>query len=96
MGVYLNRKKPCALNEAVWDVLEDLFEAGDGKKYIFVLDEWDYVFHQEFVTDADKKSYIRFLSNLLKDKPYVSLAYMTGILPIAKYSRRYRNMQQHP
>ena len=27
-----------------------------------------------------------FLRDLLKDKPYVRLAYMTGILPIAKYS----------
>lgn len=27
-----------------------------------------------------------FLSNLLKDKPYVQFVYMTGILPIAKYS----------
>ena len=27
-----------------------------------------------------------FLSNLLKDRPYVILSYMTGILPIAKYS----------
>lgn len=27
-----------------------------------------------------------FLSRLLKDQPYVELAYMTGILPIAKYS----------
>lgn len=30
--------------------------------------------------------YIDFLSNLLKDQPYVDLTYMTGILPIAKYS----------
>ncbi|MBQ8232266.1 MAG: AAA family ATPase [Lachnospiraceae bacterium] len=30
--------------------------------------------------------YVDFLSNLLKDQPYVELAYMTGILPIAKYS----------
>ena len=29
---------------------------------------------------------IAFLSNLLKDRPYVILSYMTGILPIAKYS----------
>lgn len=29
---------------------------------------------------------MRFLRGLLKGKPYVSLAYMTGILPIAKYS----------
>ena len=30
--------------------------------------------------------YVAFLSNLLKDRPYVILSYMTGILPIAKYS----------
>lgn len=47
--------------------------------------EWDFMFHQDFTTDADKKSYIRFLRNLLEDKPYVSLIYMTGILPTAKY-----------
>ncbi len=38
------------------------------------------------MTDKDKAEYIDFLSNLLKDQPYVELAYMTGILPIAKYS----------
>jgi hypothetical protein len=38
------------------------------------------------VTENDKGSYIDFLSSLLKDKAYVALAYMTGILPIAKYS----------
>ncbi len=27
-----------------------------------------------------------FLSILLKDQPYVEMVYMTGILPIAKYS----------
>ena len=30
--------------------------------------------------------YLSFLRNLLKDRPYVLLAYMIGILPIAKYS----------
>lgn len=29
--------------------------------------------------------YLDFLRDLLKDKEYVSLAYMTGILPIKKY-----------
>ncbi len=71
--------------EAVWDVLSDLSERLDAR-FIFVLDEWDFIFHQDFVTEKDKKEYILFLSNLLKDKPYVRLAYMTGILPIAKYS----------
>jgi hypothetical protein len=40
------------------------------------------------VSDVDKNSqtfYLNFLRNLLKDKSYVALAYMTGILPIKKY-----------
>lgn len=72
--------------DAVWDILMDIFSMDSSVRFIFVLDEWDFIFHRDFVTDEDKKSYISFLSNLLKDKPYVSLAYMTGILPIAKYS----------
>lgn len=56
------------------------------RKLIFILDEWDALFHVSFVTEEDRKSYLRFLRSLLKDKAYVALAYMTGILPIAKYS----------
>lgn len=33
-----------------------------------------------------KRSYLLFLKCLLKDQPYVEFAYMTGVLPIAKYS----------
>lgn len=72
--------------EAVWDVLRKVYEYCGNEKFIFVLDEWDYIYHQDFVTDADKKHFTKFLSNLLKDKAYVEMAYMTGILPIAKYS----------
>ena len=71
--------------DAVWDVLSEISETEDAK-FIFVLDEWDYIFHQKFITEQDKEAYLGFLRNLLKDKPYVLLAYMTGILPIAKYS----------
>ena len=72
-------------DEAVWDILSRI-HAEKSAKFIFVLDEWDYIFHRTFVTEEDKGAYIEFLSSLLKDKPYVSFAYMTGILPIAKYS----------
>jgi hypothetical protein len=74
------------LEDAVWDILVDLYEMEETGKFIFVLDEWDFIFHRDFVTEEDKGDYIDFLSSLLKDQPYVSLAYMTGILPIAKYS----------
>lgn len=74
------------MDDAVWDALKAVFAAYDGEKFIFVLDEWDAVFHMPFLTKQDESEYLRFLRNLLKDQPYVSLAYMTGILPITKYS----------
>lgn len=73
-------------DDAVWDALNNIYELEDSVEFIFVLDEWDYIYHQDFVTDEDKKAFTKFLSVLLKDQPYVEMAYMTGILPIAKYS----------
>lgn len=72
--------------DAVWDALMAVYNSYDAKRFIFIFDEWDFIFHRDFVTEKDKKEYIDFLSNLLKGKAYVSLAYITGILPIAKYS----------
>lgn len=72
-------------DQGIWDLLSKLFEEKD-EKIIFVMDEWDAVFHMSFVTEKNKYAYIEFLKNLLKGKSYVELAYMTGILPIAKYS----------
>lgn len=66
--------------------MNKVYEYCDQEQFIFVLDEWDYIYHQAYMTDADKASYTRFLSNMLKDNAYVELAYMTGILPISKYS----------
>ena len=57
-----------------------------GDRFIFVIDEWDAVFEAPFMTEANKQSYILFLKALLKDQPYVNFVYMTGILPIAKYT----------
>lgn len=55
-------------------------------KFIFIIDEWDAIFEESFMTPKDKKDYLLLLKALLKDKSYVYFAYMTGILPIAKYS----------
>lgn len=71
--------------QSVWDILTEIYQK-TGQRYIFVLDEWDAVFHMDFITDSDKKAYLLFLKSLLKDKIYAELVYMTGILPIAKYS----------
>lgn len=69
-------------------VSEDLLRITEKteEKFIFVFDEWDAVFHLGFISKNECGKYLLFLKNLLKDQPYVELAYMTGILPIAKYS----------
>ena len=54
--------------------------------FIFIFDEWDSIFYNSFMTEEDKKEYLKFLKDFLKDQPYVDLTYMTGILPIIKYS----------
>lgn len=63
----------------VWDALTRIYEYCNQEQFIFILDEWDYIYHQPYMTDADKTAYTKFLSNLLKDKAYVEMAYMTGI-----------------
>ena len=55
------------------------------EKFIFILDEWDYIFSHNLF-EEHQNDFLEFLRNLLKDKPYVALAYMTGVLPIKKYS----------
>lgn len=72
--------------DAVWDVFATIYEQDDTARFIFVLDEWDYIFRRDFASEEDKKAYLEFLSSLLKGSPYVLFVYMTGILPIAKYS----------
>ncbi len=55
------------------------------KQFIFLIDEWDCVMRERQESEALQKQYLDFLRNLLKDQPYVALAYMTGILPVKKY-----------
>ena len=50
------------------------------------MDEWDAIFQMDFMNDVSRKKYLSLLKGILKDKAYVELAYMTGVLPIAKYS----------
>ena len=70
------------------NVSEDLerITAATGERFIFIFDEWDAIFHASFITEEDRKSYLLFLRDLLKDRAYVYLAYMTGVLPISKYT----------
>lgn len=72
-------------NGAIWDVLNDIFQR-KGDTFVFVMDEWDAVFHMPFIGQKDKETFLLFRKSMLKGQACVKLAYMTGILPIAKYS----------
>lgn len=68
-----------------WEAFDMVFSRL-GKRFVFVMDEWDSMFHNSIFTQEDQAKFLQFLKLLLKSKGYVELAYMTGILPIAKYS----------
>lgn len=69
----------------------NLFDAlnmvhGDcAESFIFVFDEWDCVMRDRTHSADAVEAWLDYLRALLKDQPYVALAYMTGILPIKKY-----------
>lgn len=56
-------------------------------RFIFLIDEWDCVMRERQESEALQKQYLDFLRDLLKDQPYVALAYVTGILPVKKYGQ---------
>ena len=64
--------------------LQDIYNKTK-RPFVVIIDEWDCIF-REYITDKKaQEKYLDFLRDLLKDKGYVALAYMTGILPIKKY-----------
>ncbi len=67
-------------------VLEQIYAETD-KQFIFLIDEWDCVMRERQEQEALQREYLDFLRDLLKDQPYVALAYMTGILPVKKYGQ---------
>lgn len=61
--------------------------AKTGREFIFLIDEWDCVMRERQHSENLQRQYLDFLRNLLKDQPYVALAYLTGILPVKKYGQ---------
>ncbi len=68
------------------EALERIY-AKTEKQFIFLIDEWDCVMRERQESEELQKKYLDFLRDLLKDQPYVALAYVTGILPIKKYGQ---------
>ena len=70
--------------ERLVSILEEIY-AQSGGQFVFIIDEWDCIFRVRKSDLNAQKEYLDFLRDVLKDQPYVVLAYMTGILPIKKY-----------
>lgn len=64
--------------------MKDIY-AAYRQPFVFIIDEWDCIFREYKQDKTAQEQYLDFLRDLLKDKVYISLAYMTGILPIKKY-----------
>lgn len=76
---YFNDKD---LNKTLGDAYTE-----NGRQVVIVIDEWDAVFRNGVTSKEEQTKYLDFLRNMLKDKSYIALTYMTGILPIKKYGQ---------
>ncbi len=64
--------------------LQDVYEETK-RPFVIIIDEWDCIF-REYKNDREAQEiYLDFLRDFLKDKGFIHLAYMTGILPVKKY-----------
>ena len=70
--------------DTLTDLLNTIFTE-TGEQFIFLIDEWDCIFREKKESHEGQLFYLDFMRNLLKDRTYVLLCYMTGILPIKKY-----------
>ena len=64
--------------------MQDIFSY-TGQSFIVLIDEWDCLFREYKQDEEAQRKYLDFLRVWLKDKAYIALAYMTGILPVKKY-----------
>lgn len=66
------------------EIFKDL-ERNTGRKIVLIIDEWDRIFRIKYYDKDYKHLYMDFLNSITKDKSYLALSYLTGILPIKKY-----------
>ena len=65
----------------------DRFYRKSKTQFVIIIDEWDAIFREYKEDKEGQRQYLDFLRDWLKDKEYIALAYMTGILPIKKYGK---------
>lgn len=66
-----------------WNMM-DIYEESQ-IPFVILIDEWDCIFREYKDDKKEQERYLDLLRHILKDKEYIALTYMTGILPIKKY-----------
>lgn len=79
----MNPDIPYDANDLFYSLEKFCFETKT--QFVIVIDEWDAIFRIRKEDEEGQKLYLDLLRDLLKDRVYLALAYMTGILPIKKY-----------
>ena len=64
--------------------MQDVYQH-TGCPFVIIIDEWDCIFREYKEDKKAQEQYLDFLRDFLKDKSYIHLAYMTGILPVKKH-----------
>ena len=57
-------------NNALSDVFNKISRE-TGEWFIFIIDEWDFIFNNNLFSKEERDKYLLFLKDLLKDRPYV-------------------------
>ncbi len=83
----LTESYPELEGKSLGDAMIDCVEKS-GKKFVFIIDEWDALIREAKGDRAVQKKYLNFLRGWFKNSSFtprvVAAAYMTGILPIKK------------
>ena len=85
----LKEKYPDIISEETVSLPEAMSEiyTATGNKFIVIIDEWDILIRDEANNRDEQENYINFLRGMFKGTEptrFISLAYLTGILPIKK------------
>ena len=75
---------PCKKKNNLRLIMNGIYGSAE-RQCIILIDEWDVIFRTRKDDKDGQVIYMNFLRDWLKDKSYIALSYMTGILPIKKY-----------
>ena len=83
--IYVDKTGLIRYTNSVINTMQGYLCVSRPRRFVRIIDEWDCIF-REYKTDRQSQErYLDFLRNLIKDKAYIHLAYMTGILPKKRF-----------